>query len=255
LADPRSAALAFMHETRVAVADRVEEHPLGTLLITPSLDRVWSLNALTIEGGRPEVQLDDVAAALAEHFPAPGYASAVIFDGETSVRIEAQARERGWQVEHEVVMDLRRDPDRIVDTPPVREGSREEMLALADRWFAEDFEKQGPEALAQLSAYARREWDARPTRAFVAGDAEAMTKLWSDGTTAQVEDVYTAPEARGHGYARALVTHALVEARAGDHDLVFIVADDDDTPKELYTRLGFDSLTRMTRVVRAEVPG
>jgi GNAT superfamily N-acetyltransferase len=124
------------------------------------------------------------------------------------------------------------------------------MRALAERWFAEDFAAQGERVLAQLGEFARREWSARPTRAFVAGDGQAMCKLWSDGTIAQVEDVYTAPEARGAGHARALVTRAIQEARSEPHELVFIVADADDTPKELYARLGFDPLVTVTRVVR-----
>jgi GNAT superfamily N-acetyltransferase len=250
VADRGETALAFMRETRGAVADRVEEHPLGTLLATPSLDRVWSLNALSVSGARPDLTLDGLEAALLDAFGDARWASVELHDAATAARIEAEARARGWTVEHEVVMDLRREPDRVVDTPPVREGTREEMLALADRWFAEDVESQGPEALTQLRAYARREWDARPTRAFVAGDAEAMTKLWSDGSTAQVEDVYTSPQARGQGYARALVTRAIQEARGAGHDLIFIVADADDTPKELYARLGFDPLHAITRVVR-----
>ena len=60
-----------------------------------------------------------------------------------------------------------------------------------------------------------------------------------------MEDVYTAPEARGRGYARALVCRAVELARSGGHDLVFITADDNDWPKLLYERLGFRPLGRV----------
>ncbi len=60
--------------------------------------------------------------------------------------------------------------------------------------------------------------------------------------TAQLEDVYTAPEERGRGHARALVTHAVAEARQKDPDLIFIVADDNDWPKHLYGRIGFEPI-------------
>jgi hypothetical protein len=46
------------------------------------------------------------------------------------------------------------------------------------------------------------------------------------------------------------VTHTIGVLKAESLDLVFIVADADATPKELYARLGFDPLHRSTRVVR-----
>ncbi|CAN5468246.1 hypothetical protein BH18ACT16_BH18ACT16_14020 [soil metagenome] len=37
---------------------------------------------------------------------------------------------------------------------------------------------------------------------------------------------------------------ALDVALSEGHDFVFLIADDDDWPKELYTKLGFDSIGR-----------
>jgi len=71
------------------------------------------------------------------------------------------------------------------------------------------------------------------------GAPAAVTKLRSDGPTAWVEDVYTAPEARGRGYARTLVTYATTRARSAKCDPIFIIADDDDWPKHLYADIGF----------------
>ena len=246
----RAFVLPFTLETHSRCADAVEDHEWGTLLLSPSLDAVWSVNGLVAHEPLPGLTLDDLDALFTERFPGGRFVSATFGDPDTGARLEAQARERGWKVEHEVLMVLTREPDRVVDTSAVRAASREETLALMARWIAEDFSEQGEEAMRQIEALAEREWDARDTRAFVAGDASATCKLWSDGTTAQVEDVYTAPDARGGGHARALVSHAAGVARAEDHGLVFIGADDDDTPKELYHRLGFDPIARLTRIVR-----
>ena len=71
------------------------------------------------------------------------------------------------------------------------------------------------------------------------GTLAAIAMLYSDGVVAQVEDVYTVPEERRRGYARALVTKATEVARAAGHELVFIVADADDWPQRLYRRIGF----------------
>jgi len=174
----------------------------------------------------------------------------MLYDEPTAERLVREAHERGWKSEREVVMVLRREPDRVVDTSSVREAAKDEVMTLMASWFAADFAEQGEDVLRQLDEYADREWRAWPTRAFVTGDALATCKLWSDGATAQVEDVFTSPEARGRGHARALVTHAMQVARDEGHDLIFIVADEDDTPKELYAKLGFDPVIRATRVVR-----
>ena len=71
--------------------------------------------------------------------------------------------------------------------------------------------------------------------------------LYSDGTVAQVEDVYTVPEERSRGYARRLVTKAAEVARADGHELVFIVADADDWPQRLYRQIGFEPIGRAGR--------
>lgn len=226
------------------------EHPLGTLFLTPSLDAVWGLNSLLVSEPQPGLSLAGLEAVFDEHMPGQRFASADLWDPATAERIEGEARERGWKVEHVVAMVLRREPDRVVDTSGVREATEDEVAALMKLWFAADHAKYGEDVLRQLDEYAAREWRSRPPRAFVTRDAQATCKLWSDGRTAQVEDVFTAPGARGLGHARMLVTHAVAVARALRHDLTFIAADADGTPKDLYARLGFDPEVAYTAVVR-----
>jgi len=145
-------------------------------------------------------------------------------------------------------MALRRRPDR----PPVATARATDLETLLGA-------KQG----ALVDAVAPRERDviARGTRAmatpgtrFVVADFEgtpaAYATLYSDGTVAQVEDVSTQPRARGHGLARAVVQHAIDLARAEGHELIFLVADADDWPRELYARLGFDPVGHCWALVR-----
>jgi predicted GNAT family acetyltransferase len=117
------------------------------------------------------------------------------------------------------------------------------------RWHFDEHPDARAEAVRQLAEYSRREGRVRQDRRFAiasdGGDLAAITKLRSDGRTAQVEDVYTVPEARGRGYARALVSHAVALARAAGHELIFIVADDNDWPQQLYGRIGFEPIGRM----------
>ncbi|HEX2085117.1 MAG TPA: GNAT family N-acetyltransferase [Solirubrobacteraceae bacterium] len=250
MSDERARALAFARETNARCADLRERWEHGLLLRTPSLDAVWSVNNAYVERPARSLSADDVEALLARRFAGGRFASATIEDEETAARIEPAARERGWRVEHELFMVLRGRPRHEPGSSEIREGTEAELAALLSRWFAEDFADQGPEALRQLDEFARRQRAARPRRAFVSPAADATVSLLIEDGVVEVEDVYALPEARGRGHARALLTHALAAARAADGDLVFLVADDDDTPKDLYARLGFAPLTRVTRVVR-----
>jgi ribosomal protein S18 acetylase RimI-like enzyme len=83
------------------------------------------------------------------------------------------------------------------------------------------------------------------------GAVVSYADLYQDGADAQVEDVGTLPEQRGRGYATAVILAAIAEARRAGAEFIFLVADMDDWPKELYRRLGFDELGHYTKFFRA----
>jgi GNAT superfamily N-acetyltransferase len=92
-----------------------------------------------------------------------------------------------------------------------------------------------------------------PSRWFAVRDgAEVLARPWvrSDGRTAQVEDVATAATARGRGLARAVVGAAARAAAAESHDLIFVIADADETTPALHRKLGFEALAVTYRFVR-----
>jgi ribosomal protein S18 acetylase RimI-like enzyme len=144
---------------------------------------------------------------------------------------------------------LRSSPDRLVATEAVIEGGEEETLDLMNRWTREDPSLDfTPLALEQLREANRLSWRARNAMRLGIreddGRLAGITMLYSDGRVAQVEDVYVIPEARGRGYGRMLVTRAVELARQGGHELTFIVADDNDWPKQIYRKLGFEPVGR-----------
>jgi len=50
-----------------------------------------------------------------------------------------------------------------------------------------------------------------------------------------------------------VVARALAEAYASGHDLVFLLADDDDWPKELYRKLGFHDAGHVYELLREPI--
>ena len=91
--------------------------------------------------------------------------------------------------------------------------------------------------------------DTRFFAARVDGEVASYCELYSDGQTAQIENVLTLSRFRKQGLARATVSKALEEARNGRHDLIFLIADQRDWPKELYGKLGFDEVGRIWEFV------
>ena len=84
-------------------------------------------------------------------------------------------------------------------------------------------------------------------------DAALITRwgadIYSHGGVTQIEDVLTATRHRGRGHARTLMTALLAEAAGSE--LVFLVADADDWPREFYARLGFEPVGHTHSFLRA----
>jgi ribosomal protein S18 acetylase RimI-like enzyme len=76
----------------------------------------------------------------------------------------------------------------------------------------------------------------------------AFAQLQQDDAAAEITHVYVHPEHRGGGLGTAL-TRAAIEA-AGDVRDLWIVADDEGRPKELYARLGFRPAWTVMRFLR-----
>jgi hypothetical protein len=87
------------------------------------------------------------------------------------------------------------------------------------------------------------------------GGVVAWARLWTRDGVAQVEDVVCLFEHRGHGYGRAVTAAATAAALAADPELLFIVADDADWPKELYGRLGYEPVGHLGVYLRLAPAG
>jgi ribosomal protein S18 acetylase RimI-like enzyme len=163
-------------------------------------------------------------------------------------------RRRRWLVERNVFMALRRPRDRAAAPGLAREVDadtlqRTEAVSIREEPYGGD-----EEVVQQLLGMRACLAAAVPTARFFVGAADgvdaAVTTLYSDGVTAQVEDVATLRDYRRRGLARATVSMAVDAAVEMGHEFVFIVADEQDWPKDLYGRLGFDPIGRVWAVLR-----
>jgi predicted GNAT family acetyltransferase len=168
-----------------------------------------------------------------------------VADEAVGARLEPFFRRIGWKVEREVVMTYRGAGERAADTSSVEEVSREDLLPLREEISRAEPWAESDEVVAEVLD-ANRLWEqAANARYFTVtgnGAPVAATDLYSDGRIAQVETVATLPAYRGRGYASALVLRAVEEALSAGHDLVFLTADAEDWPKDLYALLGFEQI-------------
>jgi ribosomal protein S18 acetylase RimI-like enzyme len=236
--DQLERALMFMRAGLAATADTARRIDAGIVVSTPSLPAVYAVNQVRVTEALSFEELVDLAD---RHQAGGNYRQVAVEHQQAGPELERAFRAAGWKIERDVVMILSGAADRPADTSVAVDAGEDEVALIMRRWYDDD--EPAPSEVEQLVAYSRRESRTLGDRLLGArssdGHLVAITKLRSDGRTAQIEDVYTVPEGRGRGFARALITRGVELARDGGQDLVFIVADDDDWPKLLYGRLGF----------------
>jgi ribosomal protein S18 acetylase RimI-like enzyme len=249
-------AVAFEVAVWDTCAERIVPSSLGTAVFNDTLHRVWSLNVLRVENANASAE---EMAAEAERLQGEAgllHRRVFVADSEAGRELEEPFTALGWKTDAFVFMVPGREPNREVDLSAVVEVEGEILGPLEEAIIRETLPDVDEETVHQIQEANRLVAEAGRARHFavvVDGIAVSSTDLYSDGRTAQIEDVGTLPEYRGHGYASAVVLRALAEARAANHDLVFLVADARNWPRELYRRLGFDPVGETYAYLRSLV--
>jgi GNAT superfamily N-acetyltransferase len=221
---------------------REEKSPFGTAVFTDELPRRFDGNYLRVEREAAPEEL----VAEAKRLERP-----LIFvpDSDLGEKLAPWFADEGWRIDRHLVMAQLRKPERTADLSVVRE-LEEEALRPARRLLMESYPWGKPEVIEQLfqaKAMIGRRVTVRFFGVPLNDEVVSYADLYLDGADAQVEDVGTLPEHRGKGYATAVILGAIEQARAASADFVFLVADAEDWPKELYGKLGFDEVGHYTK--------
>lgn len=244
--------VAFVRAFDERRARRVVPFAHGRAYFDDDLPKVWYLNQLSVEpGGRPSIEeLVTAAERLQAHLE---HRKVMVHDEELGTSLAPGFLAIGWVVNPLVVMPYH-GGGRAVDTSRVAEVDGE---ILAPTW-AEGI-RGGPltpdedevRQLVEAQLGRRSAIDVRYFAVLEDGRPVSYCELFSDAHTGQIESVLTLEEHRGKGFAGAVVTKALTESQAMGHDLTFLLADEDDWPKELYRKLGFEDDGRIFEFVKA----
>jgi ribosomal protein S18 acetylase RimI-like enzyme len=223
------------------MATTAEPWAHGTVLRTPSAPDYWDVNTVRVEGPAPElgaVELMEMVDVLQDGLR---HRRIVVEDEETGERLRPAFRDAGWTAERLVIM-LREGPppaapEDVVEVPFT------ETRALRLEWHgSEDWGDEEALHLESAEAVAARNGD----RAFavLAGERPiGFVAVFSPpgAGAAEIDQAYVSPAHRGRGVGQRLIAGAL--AALGYHTN-WIVADDEDRPKQLYERLGFRPVWR-----------
>jgi RimJ/RimL family protein N-acetyltransferase/predicted GNAT family acetyltransferase len=218
------------------LATRVEPSPLGVGLFVDELPDVYDLNYFRADsGGAAELAAETDRLMEAFHH------RKVIAQHDVDL---------GWTHLVHLVMVHHREPDHRVDASHVRVVPFD---AIAPLRLAESDDTDLGERLNQAQRRLPRAIDTRWFAAFDGDELAAWCHLRSADGVAQIEDVNTQPHLRRRGHGRAVVQRALDAARS-THDVVFLEALEEDWPRELYAKLGFETVARNVHHVRRGHP-
>lgn len=247
--DQIDAVLSFKSERVIRAVERVapvKDLPGARALSTSSLSHVWELNLVL---GPPNLGADGIDALFAacEGLQgSEGLAHRKLRLSDVGARDEealaVRARQLGWRPDRELVMACRRRPDLTGGARRVQELDHGAVAHASDVFLRQEPQGRDPEVRRQLVAQYER-WDAsvaiaRRVGIVEDGDVIAWCRLYEEHGITEIDDVSVLHSRRGEGLGRALMEGAL--AAVADDRLVFLCADPDDWPQQLYRRLGFE---------------
>jgi GNAT superfamily N-acetyltransferase len=241
-------AFAFERAMHAAVG-RTVTAAWGQAFLSPDLDRCYDRNTLWIAGdgdGLSAAEIDGHAERLLGGHDLPH--RRLLLEPPAQARLHDDLVGRGYDASRHVFQlhaGRAATPDAVAGVAVV-EVSVDAVLAANDRYLQTDRETPyGRDARTRrhlLEHHRTYGPTGAQERRFAVCDGDAVVawaRLWTRGAEAQVEDVICLAEYRGRGYGRATVAAATRAALSGDPELLFIVADADDWPRQLYERLGF----------------
>jgi GNAT superfamily N-acetyltransferase len=228
-------ARAWQHAAHAAVCDVLEPWAHGTVVRATRYPSYFAFNVVRVEDD-PAMSVEALAAFADEALAGLAH-RCVDFDLVAAAEpLRAGFEAKGWKALRLLWMRHETPPPPAPDMR-VAEVPYDAVHDLRVAWHLEDFPDQDP---AEYHAQAREVAQRRHVQVLAVregGTPVAFAQLERDGTAAEITQVYVHPEHRGGGRGTAM-TRAAIEA-AGDVRDLWITADDDDRPKQLYARLGF----------------
>jgi ribosomal protein S18 acetylase RimI-like enzyme len=233
---PALRAREWQRSHQAAVCDLAEPWAHGTVLRASRYPTYYSFNVVRIEED-PEIGAQELVAFADQALAGLSHRRLDFEEIDAAESRRAELVALGWRPTRLLWMRHEQPLPPAAGEIEVSEVPYEAADGLRRAWHAE--EDDGSE-YEHFQVAAREVAETRGVRVLTVADgprAIAFAQLeWAAGG-AEITQVYVDPEYRGGGRGAA-ITRAAVRA-AADADDLWIIADEEDRPKELYRRLGF----------------
>ena len=233
--DVEARARAWRHGAHATVCDVIEPWAHGTVVRATRHPSYYDYNLVRVEED-PGMSLEELVAFADEALAGLAHRR---FDFDVVAVADALRpgfSALGWKSLRLVWMRHESPPAPGPDIA-VREVPYDAVWELRVAWYGEDFPDETGVSYHQHAREVAMSRGVRVLAVHDGGRPIAFAQLERAGDAAEISQVFVHPDHRGGGRGTAL-TRAAIEA-AGDVRDLWIAADDEDRPKELYARLGF----------------
>ena len=230
-----------------AVCEVVESWEHGKVLKAPRFPTYYDYNVVWVAGD-PGLEVEELIAVADSHLGEYEHRRLDFESVDAGERVRARLAAVNWEATRLLWM---RHSGELPPGPaaPVEEVDYDAVLELRRSWHREDFpdlDNTGYLANSRELAMAR---DVQVIASRDGDEIVGFAQLVRTEYGAEITQVYVRPDHRGSGRGTAM-TRAAIEAACDVADL-WIAADDEDRPKELYARLGFRPAWRSIEFLRA----
>ena len=239
-------ARAWRRADLEGVCDRRDAWEHGAVFRASRYPTYWTYNLVAVEGD-PGMSATQLIAFADEALGDLDHRRIDFADPESAAPLRADFEAAGWRATRLVCMRYEHEPQ-LDPAMSVAEVPYRAVRELRIAWHAEDFPgSELGQNLEDAREVAERR-DARVLAVLEDGVPVGFSQLEHEGDGAEISEVFVHPAYRGRGIGTA-VTLAAIAAGAGSADL-WIAADDEDRPTQLYERLGFRPAWTMAEFLR-----
>lgn len=244
-------------------ACRVYETGYGSIILHPAYPILYDANLVIIKRMISGLSIEQLEQQLRPMYQPLGvtHLRFLIPDPEVAAALEPECTALAYKHSRYLIMEHVRPSERQANpeitlnavTSPVgftRLDQLEHELMRELAWNSRAMRSALSTRRREVAAHLPMRWFWAEYKNTTVGSIGLLT----DGPYASIQEVSTRPNMRGRGVASTMVLALLDQARAAGARVVSLTAEADDWPKNLYSRLGFESISSMSAFLKEFEP-